>query len=68
MGDLASECTCSQAIHRRQWIQGKLAASAVERRDRARNGAFILAGPLHDDVGNHMSPSHVNKRGVRYRY
>ena len=49
-------------------VQDKLAASAVERRDRARNSAFILAGLLHDDAGNYMSPSHANKAGVRYRY
>jgi DNA invertase Pin-like site-specific DNA recombinase len=49
-------------------VQDKLTASAVERRDRARNRIFILAGLLHDDAGNHMSPSHANKKGVRYRY
>lgn len=49
-------------------VQDKLAASAIKRREPARNRVFILAGLLHDDAGNHMSPSHANKKGVRYRY
>lgn len=49
-------------------VQDKLAASAIRRREPARNRVFILAGLLHDDAGNHMSPSHANKKGVRYRY
>ena len=28
----------------------------------------LLLGRLFDDRGNRMSPSHANKRGVRYRY
>jgi hypothetical protein len=27
-----------------------------------------MAGRLFDDRGNRMSPTHANKRGVRYRY
>jgi site-specific DNA recombinase len=49
-------------------VQDKLAAAAIKRREPARNRVFILAGLLHDDAGNHMSPSHANKAGVRYRY
>ena len=49
-------------------VQARLAESATERRGRARNSAFILAGLLHDDAGHRMSPSHANKAGVRYRY
>ena len=45
-----------------------LAAAAVERRAVAGNAAFALAGLLHDDAGNRMSPSHACKKGVRYRY
>ena len=33
-----------------------------------RNTSFLLAGYLYDDRGNRMTPSHANKRGVRYRY
>lgn len=49
-------------------VQDKLAAAAIQRREPVRNRVFILAGLLHDDAGNHMSPSHANKKGVRYRY
>jgi hypothetical protein len=28
----------------------------------------LLLGRIFDDVGNRMTPSHSNKRGVRYRY
>jgi hypothetical protein len=33
-----------------------------------RGSAALLAGCLFDDRGNRMSPTHANKRGVRYRY
>ena len=28
----------------------------------------LLAGRIYDDRGNRMSPSHVSKRGIKYRY
>jgi hypothetical protein len=28
----------------------------------------LLAGRIFDDRGNRMTPSHVRKRGVKYRY
>jgi hypothetical protein len=34
---------------------------------RSRSPSF-LAGLLFDDRGNRMTPSHANKKGVRYRY
>jgi site-specific DNA recombinase len=49
-------------------VQAKRAANAVARRVRLRGSAAILAGRLFDDRGNRMSPTHANKRGVRYRY
>jgi hypothetical protein len=49
-------------------VQAKLAANAVERRIRAKGSPAILSGRLFDDRGNRMSPTHSNKRGVRYRY
>jgi hypothetical protein len=33
-----------------------------------RTSPSILAGVIFDDRGNPMSPSHANKKGVRYRY
>ncbi len=49
-------------------VQAKRAANAVARQVRLRGSAAILAGRLFDDRGNRMSPTHANKRGVRYRY
>jgi hypothetical protein len=28
----------------------------------------LLAGRIFDDCGNRMTPSHVRKRGIKYRY
>jgi site-specific DNA recombinase len=49
-------------------VQAKLAANAIERRIRAKGSPAILSGRIFDDRGNRMSPTHSNKRGVRYRY
>jgi len=49
-------------------VQAKLAANAVARRVRLKGSAAILTGRIFDDRGNRMSPTHANKRGVRYRY
>src|SRR5437870_8924641 len=49
-------------------VQAKLAAGAVERRCRLRGLSALLTGRMFDERGNRMSPSHTNKRGVRYRY
>jgi site-specific DNA recombinase len=49
-------------------IQERLAAQAVERRCRLRGRSAVLAARLFDACGNHMTPSHTNKGGVRYRY
>jgi DNA invertase Pin-like site-specific DNA recombinase len=49
-------------------VQGKLAAQAAARRCRLRGSPALLSGRLFDISGNRMSPSHTNKRGVRYRY
>jgi site-specific DNA recombinase len=49
-------------------VQAKRAANAVARQVRLRGSAAVLTGRLFDDRGNRMSPTHANKRGVRYRY
>jgi site-specific DNA recombinase len=49
-------------------VQAKRAANAVARHMQLRGSAALLSGRLSDDRGNHMSPTHANKRGVRYRY
>jgi site-specific DNA recombinase len=49
-------------------VQAKLAANAVARKVRLKGSPAILTGRIFDDRGNRMSPTHSNKRGVRYRY
>jgi site-specific DNA recombinase len=49
-------------------VQRTLATAAIDRKGRSANTAFSLAGLLHDDAGNRMSPSHARKSGARYRY
>jgi DNA invertase Pin-like site-specific DNA recombinase len=49
-------------------VQEKLAEGAVLRKLRRSSSPSMLAGRIFDDRGNPMSPSHANKKGVRYRY
>ena len=49
-------------------VQAKLAERAVQRKLTQSRSPSILAGLIFDDRGNPMSPSHANKKGVRYRY
>ena len=49
-------------------VQARLKDKAVTRRaTRSQSPAFLM-GLLYDDRGHRMSPSHANKKGVRYRY
>jgi site-specific DNA recombinase len=48
--------------------QQKLAERAVARRLSRSRSPSMLMGLIFDDRGNPMSPSHANKKGVRYRY
>jgi site-specific DNA recombinase len=49
-------------------VQAKLKDRAVTRKVRRSRSPSFLSGLLFDDRGNPMSPSHANKKGVRYRY
>jgi site-specific DNA recombinase len=49
-------------------VQAKLASQAVERRCRIRGQPALLTGRLFDEQGHRMSPTHTNKKGVRYSY
>jgi site-specific DNA recombinase len=49
-------------------VQAKLAERAVQRKLTRSRSPAILAGLIFDDCGNPMSPSHANKKGVRYRF
>ena len=49
-------------------VQAKLKKNAVDRAMRLKGSPTLLMGRIFDDVGDRMTPSHSNKRGVRYRY
>jgi DNA invertase Pin-like site-specific DNA recombinase len=49
-------------------VQGKLAERTVARTLKRGNSPHLLTGLIFDDRGNPMSPTHANKKGVRYRY
>ncbi len=50
-------------------VQAKLAGNAHDQRSGTRAAEpSLLAGLLHDERGNRLSPSHAVKNGVRYRY
>ena len=49
-------------------VQQKLKDKTVARHVARSKSPSFLAGLIFDDRGHCMSPSHANKRGVRYRY
>ncbi|MCI4678262.1 recombinase family protein [Rhodoblastus acidophilus] len=49
-------------------VQQRLKDQGVEQRTRRSRSPHLLTGKLFDDRGNLMSPTHANKKGVRYRY
>jgi len=50
-------------------VQAALAENRVERMTRSKAIApSLLAGLVYDANGEHMSPTHANKKGTRYRY
>ena len=50
-------------------VQGQLSENRVECRTGARAAEpSLLAGLVHDDAGERMTPTHANKKGTRYRY
>src|SRR5438552_8127457 len=49
-------------------VQAKLNGQRSNHRAaRARSGSLLI-GRIYDDRGNRMSPSHVSKQGIKYRY
>jgi DNA invertase Pin-like site-specific DNA recombinase len=50
-------------------VQQRLAQNRVDRNNGVGAAApSLLAGLIHDDAGERMTPSHANKKGRRYRY
>jgi site-specific DNA recombinase len=48
--------------------QTRLSAQVVVRTTANKASSSFLKGLLFDDAGHAMSPSHANKKGIRYRY
>lgn len=69
--DASYEGRHAPIIDAKTWeaVQAKLASSTHARRSGARAAEpSLLAGLLHDEHGNRLSPSHAVKKGTRYRY
>ena len=69
--DASYEGRHAPIIDAKTWkaVQAKLASSTHDRRSGVRTvEPSLLAGLLHDEHGNHFSPSHAVKNGTRYRY
>ena len=49
-------------------VQAQIAGCSVQRKLKRSKSPSFLSGLIFDDRGNPMSPSHANKKGVRYRY
>src|SRR5208282_1731417 len=49
-------------------VQARMAEQTVRRREARTSSPAILTGLIFDDRDHPMSPSHANKKGVRYRY
>src|SRR6201998_2123919 len=49
-------------------VQAKLSEQTTNHRTTRMNSEALLTGRIFDDRGNRMSPSHVRKRGRKYRY
>jgi site-specific DNA recombinase len=49
-------------------VQAMLSERSVARKLKRGNSPHLLTGLIFDDRGNPMSPTHANKKGVRYRY
>src|SRR5258708_25525718 len=49
-------------------VQAKLSEQANNHETTRMKSQALLTGRIFDDRGNRMTPSHVRKRGIRYRY
>jgi site-specific DNA recombinase len=49
-------------------VQAKLSEQANNHKTERMKSEALLAGRIFDDRGNRMTPSHVRKRGIKYRY
>ena len=49
-------------------VQQKLKISTVKSTTNRKTQSSLLIGKLFDETGEHLTPSHANKKGKRYRY
>src|SRR5262245_32793073 len=49
-------------------VQAKLTEQVSHHRTTRMRSEALLAGRIFDDRGNRMTPSHIRKRGIKYRY
>src|SRR5262249_5311979 len=49
-------------------VQAKLSEQLNNYKTERMKSEALLAGRIFDDRGNRMTPSHVRKRGIKYRY
>src|SRR5215831_7041964 len=49
-------------------VQAKLSEQVNNHKTERMKSEAFLAGRIFDDRGNRMTPSHVRKRGIKYRY
>src|SRR5437588_939542 len=49
-------------------VQARLSEQANNHKTTRMKSEALLAGRIFDDRGNRMTPSHVRKRGIKYRY
>jgi hypothetical protein len=49
-------------------VQAKLSKQVNHHKTARMRSEALLAGRIFDDRGNRMTPSHVRKRGIKYRY
>jgi len=49
-------------------VQAKLSKQVNNHKTERMKSEALLAGRIFDDRGNRMTPSHVRKRGIKYRY
>src|SRR6476660_9921211 len=49
-------------------VQAKLSEQVNNHKTARMKSEALLAGRIFDDRGNRMTPSHVRKRGIKYRY
>jgi site-specific DNA recombinase len=49
-------------------VQAKLTKQLNSHKTARTKSEAVLAGRIFDDRGNRMTPSHVRKRGIKYRY